>query len=236
MSEETATKVTDMMTQVASIGTAAGLTTSVGTLAGKTGTAETNIEQRLNQPWLIAFAPAEDPQIAVAATLEPCMGCFGGHRCRAGGHGRRWTHSADEAPSRTAIGDRYTLIQRVGSGGMADVWSADDSMLGRVVALKFLHERFGADEQFVERFRREAQVGGRASAPERRLRLRPRGSRRPPLHRDGVRAGSLAEGSDRPRALARRGGRDRPPDPRRREVRPRAGDRPPRPEAAQRPR
>lgn len=55
------------------------------------------------------------------------------------------------------IGDRYTLIQRIGSGGMADVWSADDAMLGREVALKFLHERFGADGQFVERFRREAQ-------------------------------------------------------------------------------
>lgn len=55
------------------------------------------------------------------------------------------------------VGERYTLIRRVGSGGMADVWSAEDSMLGREVALKFLHERFGADEGFVERFRREAQ-------------------------------------------------------------------------------
>lgn len=55
------------------------------------------------------------------------------------------------------IGERYTLIQRIGSGGMADVWSADDSMLERQVALKFLHERFAQDAQFVERFRREAQ-------------------------------------------------------------------------------
>ncbi|MDQ3729589.1 MAG: protein kinase, partial [Actinomycetota bacterium] len=63
------------------------------------------------------------------------------------------------------IGERYKLIQRIGSGGMADVWSADDSMLGRQVALKFLHERFGADEQFVERFRREAQAAAGLQHP-----------------------------------------------------------------------
>ncbi|MDQ3573176.1 MAG: penicillin-binding protein 2 [Actinomycetota bacterium] len=77
MSAETAAQVTEMMTQVASIGTAASLSTSLGELAGKTGTAELNIEQRLNQPWFIGFAPAGDPQIAIAATLEPCTGCFG---------------------------------------------------------------------------------------------------------------------------------------------------------------
>jgi eukaryotic-like serine/threonine-protein kinase len=63
------------------------------------------------------------------------------------------------------IGSRYTLVRRIGSGGMADVWSADDQMLGRQVALKFLHERFGADEQFVERFRREAQAAAGLQHP-----------------------------------------------------------------------
>ena len=77
MSEETAADVTEMMTQVASIGTASGLSTSVGQLAGKTGTAELDIEARLNQPWFVGFAPADDPQLAVAATLEPCTACFG---------------------------------------------------------------------------------------------------------------------------------------------------------------
>ena len=56
------------------------------------------------------------------------------------------------------IAGRYVLISRLGSGGMADVWLADDEMLERQVALKFLHERFAQDKQFVERFRREAQA------------------------------------------------------------------------------
>jgi serine/threonine-protein kinase len=56
----------------------------------------------------------------------------------------------------TLIAGRYRLLGRLGSGGMADVWCAEDTMLDRQVALKFLHERFAQDEQFVERFRREA--------------------------------------------------------------------------------
>jgi serine/threonine-protein kinase len=56
----------------------------------------------------------------------------------------------------TLVAGRYRLLGRLGSGGMADVWCAEDNMLDRRVALKFLHERFAQDEQFVERFRREA--------------------------------------------------------------------------------
>jgi beta-lactam-binding protein with PASTA domain/predicted Ser/Thr protein kinase len=54
------------------------------------------------------------------------------------------------------VDGRYRLVARVGSGGMADVWLAEDQQLGRNVALKLLHRRFAEDAQFVERFRREA--------------------------------------------------------------------------------
>jgi beta-lactam-binding protein with PASTA domain/predicted Ser/Thr protein kinase len=56
----------------------------------------------------------------------------------------------------TVIDGRYHVISRVGSGGMADVYCAEDTQLGRRVAVKLLHERFAQDEEFVERFRREA--------------------------------------------------------------------------------
>ena len=55
----------------------AGLTVNGQTFPGKTGTAEINIDTSTNQPWFIGFAPAENPQIAVAATIERCTGCFG---------------------------------------------------------------------------------------------------------------------------------------------------------------
>jgi serine/threonine-protein kinase len=56
----------------------------------------------------------------------------------------------------TVIDGRYRVIGRVGSGGMADVYCARDLQLGRKVALKLLYRRFAEDQEFVERFRREA--------------------------------------------------------------------------------
>lgn len=79
MSAESAEQLTAMMTRVTQEGTASSLSLSGGTsFAGKTGTAEKNPETRLNQPWFMMFAPADDPQIAIAATVEECNGCFGG--------------------------------------------------------------------------------------------------------------------------------------------------------------
>jgi eukaryotic-like serine/threonine-protein kinase len=55
------------------------------------------------------------------------------------------------------LGGRYTLLHLLGSGGMAKVYLAHDELLGRDVALKVLTEQYAKDEEFAERFRREAQ-------------------------------------------------------------------------------
>ena len=63
------------------------------------------------------------------------------------------------------IDGRYRVISKLGSGGMADVYEVEDQQLGRRVALKVLHRRFAEDEQFVERFRREASAAAGLQHP-----------------------------------------------------------------------
>jgi len=57
----------------------------------------------------------------------------------------------------TVLGGRYALGKRIAFGGMGEVWSATDTVLGRAVAVKLMHPVLGQDSDFVERFRAEAR-------------------------------------------------------------------------------
>lgn len=63
------------------------------------------------------------------------------------------------------LDNRYTILEHVGGGGMADVYRAHDKLLDRSVAVKVLRSQFTNDEDFVTRFRREAQAAARLSHP-----------------------------------------------------------------------
>jgi penicillin-binding protein A len=78
MKRSTAREVGDMMANVVREGTGTAAALEGVSVAGKTGTAERDIQRRINQPWFIAFAPRDDPQIAIAVTVEQCQACQGG--------------------------------------------------------------------------------------------------------------------------------------------------------------
>jgi beta-lactam-binding protein with PASTA domain/predicted Ser/Thr protein kinase len=65
----------------------------------------------------------------------------------------------------TLFDGRYRIVRKLGSGGMANVYLAEDQELGRRVAIKILNDRHANDDQFVERFRREAKNAAGLSHP-----------------------------------------------------------------------
>ena len=135
------------------------------------------------------------------------------------------------------IGGRYELEELVGSGGMSSVYRAHDRMLERKVALKILHQRFGDDEEYVERFRREARAVAQLAHPN-IVTVIDRGedAGRQFIVFEYVDGETLKQVDRQGRAAAdRRGGRARLEIAAAPRLRARARDRPPRRQAAERP-
>lgn len=63
------------------------------------------------------------------------------------------------------LGERYEILSRVGSGGMADVYKANDHKLNRLVAVKVMKAEFREDKSFVSKFQKEAQSAAMLSHP-----------------------------------------------------------------------
>jgi len=63
------------------------------------------------------------------------------------------------------FGRRYRATEKIGTGGMADVYKAVDETLGRTVAVKVMHARYASDPAFASRFRQEAQAAANLQSP-----------------------------------------------------------------------
>ena len=63
------------------------------------------------------------------------------------------------------LSERYEIIARIGAGGMADVYKAQDHKLNRLVAVKVMKAEFREDTGFVQRFQKEAQAAAKLSHP-----------------------------------------------------------------------
>jgi len=72
---------------------------------------------------------------------------------------------ASDSLINTLFDGRYRILRKLGSGGMANVYLAEDEELGRRVAIKILNERYAGDDLFIERFRREAKSAAGLSHP-----------------------------------------------------------------------
>ena len=76
------------------------------------------------------------------------------------------------AESGTILNGRYELIEPIGDGGMATIWRARDTVLGREVAVKLMRPEYGRDPDFVVRFRQEATSAASLADSKRRLSTR----------------------------------------------------------------
>ena len=67
--------------------------------------------------------------------------------------------------NKRVFGDRYKVTERIGMGGMAEVFKANDTTLGRTVAVKVMLPQYASDRTFAARFRQEAQAAANLTSP-----------------------------------------------------------------------
>ncbi|MHB1988068.1 MAG: protein kinase domain-containing protein [Acidimicrobiales bacterium] len=108
------------------------------------------------------------PDAATASILEAVLeagglASSGGARASNGAPG--YSSSVVTARPRETLSDRYRLGARLGQGGMAEVFAAEDLRLGRQVAIKMLRPQLGADETVRYRFEQEARTAAKLSHP-----------------------------------------------------------------------
>ena len=171
MSSQTAAALTAMMKQVVKEGTGTAAALQGVDVAGKTGTAEIDVANGINDLWFIGFTP----QGGGGGRGQPRArhGRPGGRPDRQGGPGgaERLMHGIARD---TIVDGRYRAEKRLGSGGMAEVWCAEDDVLGRRVALKLLGPAVRRGRRVPRALPPRGAGRGRADAPEHRRDLRPR--------------------------------------------------------------